>query len=228
MCASWPREAEVADRGSANLFGDDRPSPGQILCLRSVIDDSELLAGLKRRDRRAAAVFYDRFGPLIDRLVWVLLGADKEHEDIVQEVSSQLLAGVSRVREASALEGWVRMVTVNTVRSQLRRRIVRRKYYGETPDLEGHPASLPDPAARSLVREVYGLLEHLSPELQVVFSLRYVEGYELTEIAAACACSLSTAKRRLKKSRARFLALAERHPELQALIGDNPTSKEDL
>ena len=196
--------------------------------MRSVIDDSELLDGLKRRDRRSAALFYDRFGPLIDRLVWVLLGADKEHEDIVQEVSSQLLAGVSRVRDPSTLEGWVRTVTVNTVRTQLRRRTVRRKYHGETTDVDDHAARLPDPSARSLVREVYGVLDHLSPDLRLVFSLRYVEGYELTEIAAACAWSLSTAKRRLKKARARFFTLAQLHPELQALIGDSENPEEYL
>ena len=55
-----------------------------------------------------------------------LLGADSEHDDVVQESFLQIIAGVHRVRDAAALPRWVVAVTVNTVRTHLRRRRVRR------------------------------------------------------------------------------------------------------
>ncbi len=50
---------------------------------------------------------------------------------------------------------------------------------------------------------------------RVIFSLRFLEGMELAEIAVACDVSLSTAKRRLKEAEKHFVARARRMPALR-------------
>ena len=47
------------------------------------------------------------------------------------------------------------------------------------------------------------------------FALRFVDGMELTEVAAACETSLATIKRRLARAGARFEAAARRQPVLE-------------
>ncbi len=54
----------------------------------------------------------------------------------------------------------------------------------------------------------------MDAEERVVFSLRFLEGMELQEIALACDTSLSTVKRRLKDAQQHFSARARKHPAL--------------
>lgn len=171
---------------------------------------------LKRKDPRAAALIYDHFHSDINRIVWVMLGADAEHDDIVHQIFIELLAHIHKVRNAHALRAWVRTVATNTVRRQLRRRIVRRRWRADgSPD--EHQAQLShddNPEARQMLQHVYTILNELSPELHIVFSLRMIEDLTIAQIAERCSCSESTIKRRLNKAQRLFELKAKRYPEL--------------
>ena len=49
----------------------------------------------------------------------------------------------------------------------------------------------------ALISRLYEVLESLPVDERIAWSLRYLEGEPLDAIAAACGCSLSTAKRRV-------------------------------
>jgi RNA polymerase sigma-70 factor (ECF subfamily) len=49
---------------------------------------------------------------------------------------------------------------------------------------------------------------------RAAFILRFVEEMELTEVAEACAVSLSTARRRIRRAEQRFLKLLPQFPAL--------------
>jgi RNA polymerase sigma-70 factor (ECF subfamily) len=68
------------------------------------------------------------------------------------------------------------------------------------------------------MRATYAVLEKLSPDERIAFALRYVDGMELTEVAAACGRSLATIKRVLARAGVRFEAEARRHPVLLAWL----------
>ena len=63
------------------------------------------------------------------------------------------------------------------------------------------------------IRRVYEVLERFDVTSRLAFVLRRVEGYELTETAEACGCSLATIKRKLARAEERFEALAKAEPE---------------
>src|SRR6185369_16588271 len=86
------------------------------------VSDAELGALLRSGSREAAAAVYDRFSTQVNRWVWRLLGADHEHNDIVQQVFVRILQFGPRLRETDKLTGWVHAITVNTVHGELRRR----------------------------------------------------------------------------------------------------------
>ena len=90
-------------------------------------DDDRLLAALKAGNVAAAGAFFDRYEAEVNRLVWRFLGADPEHDDVVQSVFCAALAGVRKVRKASALHAWLVSVTINTVRAEIRHRRRRRR-----------------------------------------------------------------------------------------------------
>lgn len=166
-------------------------------------------------DPRTGAALFDRYEAQVNRIVWRVLGADEAHDDLVQQVFIALLKGLGRVREAEALDGWVAVVTINTVRSEIRRRRIRRLWTRDEPlalDLAEAPAVPHE--ARELLRRTYAVLDKLPADERIAFGLRFIDEMPLAEVAAACGCSLATIKRRLQSAQARFRRLAAKDPAL--------------
>jgi len=191
------------------------PGAANVQVLPWAGDDRELMALLQRGGAAAAAVVYDRFASDVHRVVARCLGPDREREDVVHDAFVQILRGVGRVREPAALRGWVMAVAVNTARSELRRRRLRRLFWSseQAPDVEGGHG---DPEARDLLRRIYRRLDRLGTSERVAFVLRFVERHELVEVARLMDCSLATAKRRIARASEQFAALAADDPEVAA------------
>ena len=83
--------------------------------VRGDLTDEEVADLLRRGSRAAATAVYDRFSALVNRWVWRLLGADAEHDDIVQQVFVRILRAGPNLRDSDKLAGWVHAITVNTV-----------------------------------------------------------------------------------------------------------------
>ncbi|MEM6558883.1 MAG: RNA polymerase sigma factor [Myxococcota bacterium] len=184
-------------------------------------DDVTLVEGIRRGDHVAATQFYRRYRPQIDQLVYRMLGPDREHEDLVQQALFLIWKRIDQLRDPTRVQGWVRSITVNAVRGHLRRRRIRRRHIATVENVEEAIVFDPDPDARDLLRAVYAVLDRMSARHRVVFVLRYVEAYSLTEVAESCSVSLATAKRRLKSARDRFRALAFQEPRLLELVSSS-------
>jgi RNA polymerase sigma-70 factor (ECF subfamily) len=85
----------------------------------------------------------------------------------------------------------------------------------------GH-APQPDFEVSEALRAAYRVLSSLQVDERIAFALRFVEGMDLTEVAAACGVSLATTKRRLARAEARFALLADREPSLAEWLGGTP------
>jgi RNA polymerase sigma-70 factor (ECF subfamily) len=187
---------------------------GQLVVMDWQRDDRKLLAALRRGNAAAAAAFFDRFGAMVNRLVWRVLGADPDHDDIVQQVFLNALDNVGRVRDGNKLAGWLMAVTINTARGEIRRRKHRRRVWADETRVAAEPGPRTDHAAREGLRRAYHLFDRMPPDERIAFILRYVEQQPLDEVATACSCSLATIKRRIKKAENRFTSLAAQDPVL--------------
>jgi RNA polymerase sigma-70 factor (ECF subfamily) len=187
----------TAARGHLQPVSDD-----EVAQLRALLD------GLRRGERSAVGALFDRFEREVNRLVWALLGADADHDDLVNDAFEAMLKRAAEVRAPAALRAWVRQVTVNTVRMELRRRRWRRLFTRDEDAALEHPdLRVPDDAQRERTRALYRALAALSADERLVVVLRHLEGLELTEVAEATSCSLATLKRRLTRAEARLGAL---------------------
>lgn len=175
--------------------------------------DADLLAMLQRGGASAAALIHDRFATEVRRVIGRCLGPDGDRDDVVHDAFVQILRGVARVREPAALRGWISAVAVNTARSELRRRRLRRLVWSSAPAPET-AGTTADPEARDLLRRVYRHLDQLGTSERLAFVLRFVERHELTEVARLMDCSLATAKRRIARATAQFDELIGDDPEL--------------
>jgi RNA polymerase sigma-70 factor (ECF subfamily) len=181
--------------------------------------DEELLALAERGlGAAAAAAVYDRFSGDVNRLVWRVLGADAEHDDVVHQVFVHLLSGLSKVRDPGSLPAWMASVCVKTVRSEIRRRRVRRFFHIGSNDVGSIAAPVEDHEARNLLEKVYSLLDTLPANERIAFALRYIDERPLSGVAEACDCSLATIKRRLSRAEKRFARLASRDADMAARL----------
>ena len=184
----------------------------------SLLSAAELLALMRDEPARGAPLFYDRFQGEVNRLVWRLLGADPDHDDVVQQVFVTALRRVDQVRDPEKLLPWLRTMAVNAVYDEIRKRRVRRIFLRDAPREEVHPSLVHDVEVRDFLLKAKRLLDRMPAAERMVFLLHILEGRSLHEIAELCSCSHATAKRRLARANLRFDKLVSRHPELYRLL----------
>jgi RNA polymerase sigma-70 factor (ECF subfamily) len=179
---------------------------------------AEILALMREDPARGAPLFYDRFQGEVNRLVWRLLGADPDHDDVVQQVFVTALRRVAMVRDPEKLLPWVRTVAVNAVYDEVRKRRVRRIFLRDAAREEVHPSLVHDVEVRDFLLKAKRVLDMMPAAERMVFLLHILEGRGLHEIAELCSCSVATAKRRLARAHRRFDKLAARNPDLLRLL----------
>lgn len=191
----------------------------RVLPLRTVSDiyDDDALLARALIDRRpnAPAALWARFSPMVHRMLRRTLGPGHDVEDVVQEVFLCVFQKVGGLREPRALRAFVISVTALTARYELRRRWVGRWVrLGRDPEHPDVRAFHPDPEGREALTRFYKILDRVKPADRTAFVLRFIEGLELAEVAAALDTSLATAKRRITRVWKRVSLLVERDPAL--------------
>jgi RNA polymerase sigma-70 factor (ECF subfamily) len=185
-----------------------RPLPN-----RRVWTDSEIVALLRTGVPEGRAVFFDHFAPRISKLVWSVLGPEPEAEDVLHEIFVRALERIDTLTDAERLGSWIAGIAVFTSREWLRRRTRWRWLRILTDDTDA-PAPAVNHEVSEALRAAFEVLHKMDADERVVFSLRFMEGMELQEIALACDTSLSTVKRRLKDAQTHFARRAQKHPSL--------------
>jgi RNA polymerase sigma-70 factor (ECF subfamily) len=179
--------------------------------------DEKLVEALRSGAPNAAALLFDRYGVRIERLLWSLLGPEQEAEDLLHEVFIRALEGIGHLEDPSRLRSWLTGIAVHTAREAIRRR-VRRRWLSFVEEVPDRPATTASEEVNEAARCTFDVLRGLSADERVFFSLRFIDGMELQDIAAAFDVSLSTAKRRLKDAEKRFVARARKIPALRSWI----------
>ena len=195
-------------------------SSGEVVPFPFLAEDVvSLVAGLRAGNPGAKAAFFTRYAADVERLVTHLIGPDRELADILQEVFVQALSSIGSLRDPEALKPWLLRIATHCARRTLRTRS-RYTWLRFFVDAEEEARFEPvtgelDAEGRETVRAVYASLGRMAADDRVAFALRYIDGMELTEVAAACAVSLATAKRRIRRAEQRFISVASHHPALK-------------
>jgi RNA polymerase sigma-70 factor, ECF subfamily len=181
-------------------------------------DEAALLSGVRANNPAALSALYDRYVNDVRRILLHTLGPRLDLPDLVQDVFINVLTSVRSLREAGALRSWLFQVTVRTARKHLRSSSRRwwLRLWPEGDELDAQPARALDESASDAVHATFRILDGMSAEDRLVFSLRYVSGLELAEMAEACEMSLSTLKRRLSRAEQRFYQEAARDDALSS------------
>src|SRR5215212_4826589 len=90
------------------------------------VDDATLVHNLVDQHPDAARLIWQRFAPMVLRILRRSFGPDEDVEDLAQEAFMCVVQTASSLREPQALKAFVITVTAFTVRGELRRRYAKR------------------------------------------------------------------------------------------------------
>jgi RNA polymerase sigma factor (sigma-70 family) len=116
--------------------------------------------------------------------------------------------------EKGALFNWIYTIVRNTALDKLKL-TVSLTQWSETLSGPTEYEGGEDPLRNLDSKDIYSLLDHLSPATRVVCSLFYLEGYTIKEIVAQLNISAGTVKWHLSESRRRLRDIFEKQFNLR-------------
>jgi len=189
--------------------------------------DAQLVASALEGHAGAATIIWERYVVLVRGILRRSLGL-RDVEDQTQEVFLRLFDSLPNLRDPAALKSFVFGIALRVAGTELRHRRMQ-WWLRLTPT--GVPADCQlachdDPEAKAALGRLYAILDQLGTRARLAFVLRYVEGMELTEVAAALEISLATAKRQIARAASRVFAMVERDPALAQYLPSGRASRE--
>ena len=207
-----PRDASVDLRvvtGNAGKGFVQTTTAGVVRALPVVPDETSLVEGLQEGEAWARRALFDRYAAHVERILRRILGPDHELADVLHDTFVQAYTSTSSIRDAKAIKGWLSTVAAFTARGVIRKRKLRGWLrFWEPDELPEEQAPVAEPITRETVHRSYKILDGLTADERIAFSLRFIEGMDLTEVAGASGCSLATVKRRLARAEKKFVEAA--------------------
>jgi RNA polymerase sigma-70 factor (ECF subfamily) len=165
-------------------------------------EDGDLAAGLRRRERLAMEVLYDRLSRQAFGLAYRIMGDGPSAEDVVQEAFLTVWRQAERIDTARGkLNSFVLTLVHHKAIDALRARRgqVSRQVPVDVMEIEKSGADVSERVLQSLSRdEVRGALAALPGDQRRAIEMAYYEGLTHVEIAEALALPLGTVKSRLR------------------------------
>lgn len=145
-------------------------------------------------------------GPVLLRAALLLTGDRTEAEDLLQAALARTYLAWGRIKDRTALDGYVRRTMVNINISWWRRRKVEEYPTDEMPD-----TPVADHTGRSELRDaLHRLLDRLPARQRAFVVLRYIDDLTEAEVAETLGVSVGTVKSTVSRAMAKLREEAER------------------
>jgi RNA polymerase sigma-70 factor (ECF subfamily) len=168
--------------------------------------------------------FFVHHRNVVARLVYRMLGAPADLEDVVQEVFVQVYRSLKDFRGQSKFSTWLHRVTVNVVLMHRRSARSRPVLTEEIPSdvVADERQARPDEEVerRERMRAFERLLGRLADKKRIVFVLHELEGLPPSEIAEIVGAPVLTVRTRLFYARRELEQMLEDEPSLASLSLD--------
>ena len=207
-------KADSTQSSGRSLPGAD-PSGAAVIALPVPDGDEALVAALLAGHPAARASLFERHGAHVRRVLIRVLGLDQDVPDLLQEVFLTALAKIGKLEDPRALRGWLTTIAVHNARGLIRTRSRRRLLrFVDPEELDRHIGPASGIEQHEALRALYRVLDGMPADERIVFALRFVDGMDLYEVAAACRVSRATVSRRLQRAEERFRNAARQHEAL--------------
>jgi RNA polymerase sigma-70 factor (ECF subfamily) len=184
------------------------------------LGDAEICTALADGAAWAADALYDRVADVVEAVLYRLLGADADRDDLTQQAIERVITSVvsGRFARGCSLRSWATLlaqhVAVDALRARARERKVfdHRTTYQTLELVEAHTAT---PEHLADTRRRMGLLQsalaRVNRERSEAVVLHDLLGHDLAEIAQLTGVSVAAAQSRLVRGRRDVLAWIRAH-----------------
>lgn len=142
--------------------------------------------------------------PALFRTAYLLTGDPRRAEDVTQSALANSFARRASIRDAHALEAYVRRAQTNLVISAARRPGHRAEHLTAVPPERGAPDPIDGTAGRIDLAQA---LDRLSPRQRAVVVLRFYDDLSVAQTAIALGCSEGNVKKTTHEALARLRTL---------------------
>lgn len=159
-----------------------------------------LVARIAEADREAFRVLFERYQPLLFRLVLSQLHDRDEAHDVVQETFIRLWDHRVSLDPGRPVLAYALRITDNLIRDAARRRSVRERYQPDVPQPNLSEGDDPEQALQVLMlqEQIASIISEDLPErCRSVFILSRFEGKSAGEIAALLGLSVKTVENQI-------------------------------
>jgi len=159
----------------------------------------EIIKGCKAGKRAAQGKLYKL---LSKKMFGVCLIYTKDYtaaEDVLQEGFVKVFSHIAQYQNTGSFEGWVRKIMVNTALERFRRQ--KLLYSDKEVEEYANDFSYDDIVSNISARDLLDIVQELTPQYRMVFSLYALEGYTHKEIADQLGISEGASKSNLSRAR---------------------------
>ena len=135
-----------------------------------------------------------RIEKLLYRIAWSYLGNNADVEDAVQDALIKAWEKRMSLRNMKQFKPWMTRILMNQCKDQLRKR--KKWNFYPLEDAAAQEVEPPEPDA-----PVLEAMRKLRPELNLIITLHYVDGYSIQEVASSLGIPESTVKTRMRSAR---------------------------
>lgn len=165
--------------------------------------DAELFMLLRKGQKNALAILYDRHSPLVYGIALKLLGNTHEAEDLTQDIFLTLKES-SYDRQRGTLRTYLAILTRSRaldclrIRQRNQKQLRKQMSEGRAKVVSYYPMDKVSQAERS--QEVRDALAQLSSQEREVLKMAYYEGLSQSEIATQLNMPIGTVKSRARRA----------------------------
>ncbi|MFT7583054.1 MAG: RNA polymerase sigma factor (sigma-70 family) [Myxococcota bacterium] len=171
--------------------------------------DEALFAAYVAGERAAFEVLFDRFGPLITRVVRRRVHDRALAQDLVQQTFLQMHRARHDFRPDGKVRPWLVTIAMNVVRQHWRKTKRVTEVELQT-DGTWFPTQAPhDPVAFEHQRQIHAALAKLTDKTRRAIELHWIEGMPFPEVAEVLGASTTAVKVRAHRGYAQLRTLLE-------------------
>jgi RNA polymerase sigma-70 factor (ECF subfamily) len=181
--------------------------------------DLELAGRAASGDRTAQRALFLAQRANVHRVLFRILGSNRELEDLVQDAFIEIFRALASFRGDSTLGRWCQTIAVRVAYLAMSRRrpatieltLIEDVLAGGT-DIARHIQS------REAVRRLYAALDKIDAKQRIAFALAVVDGKPLAEVAALTKATVFATKTRVWRARRELMRRAIKDPVLAAYL----------
>lgn len=171
-------------------------------------DDATLIRDARRGDRQAFGLIVERYFRAAYASAYAVLGHAGDAEEIAQETFVQAYQKLDRLREPSALPGWIWRIARDSALKHIRKH-KRMKPMGELPEKGDDQAPVQPLLEQEEKETLLQAMNQLPEEMQQALQMKFWQDMEYDDMARATGVSAAALYQRVCRGLKRLRELME-------------------